>query len=281
MFKDGSFMTFDQLIDEYDITRSHFFQVLTSTGFFMKYVASFPLLQADRWLDEWLEGDPHQKGMVSMLYSDIQEMASPSLDRIRESWCNDMGLEMPDDSWQMAIKIIHSSSVCIRHGLLQFKVFHRLHFSKSRLAEIYPDVDPTCSRCHQAPATLYHMFWSCPSLTQFWVSVFETFSYICDKEIGPNPFIAVFGVIPGEMTVSVLQSDAIAFSSLLARRLILFNWKSAIPPSHRRWVGDVMAHLKLEKLKYSTRGSAQKFYKVWQPFLDYFNEKFPAEDAQI
>ena len=158
-------------------------------------------------------------------------------------------------------------------------MLHRLHLSKSRLARIYPDVDPTCSRCCQAPATLWHMFWVCPKLGQFWSSIFDTFSYICDKEISPAPETALFGVVPAEVAISGAQSDAIAFSSLLARRLILFNWKSAMPPTHRRWVGDVMAHLKLEKLKHSTRGSTQRFYKVWQPFLNYFNLEFPARDA--
>ena len=115
----------------------------------------------------------------------------------------------------------------------------------------------------------------------YYEQYFETFSFICDKEISPNPLSAIFGVVPNEMKVSAAQSDAIAFSSLLARRLILFNWKSAISPSHRRWLGDVMAHLKLEMLKYSTRGSVEKFYKVWQPFLHYFNLKFPTGDAQV
>ena len=79
------------------------------------------------------------------------------------------------------------------------------------------------------------------------ISITERFSYFCDKEISPGPVVAVFGVVPGKVTVSVAQSDAIAFSSLLARSLILFNWKSATRPPHWRWVGDVMVHSKLEE----------------------------------
>ena len=162
--------------------------------------------------------------------------------------------------------------------MLQFKVLHRLHLSKSKLARIYPEVDPTCSRCSQAPATLYHMFWACPKLVQFWSSIFDTFSYTCKKEISPAPEIALFGVAPAEVVISRAQSDAIAFSSLLVRRLILCNWKSVRPPTHRHWVGDVMAHLKLEK--HLIRGSTQKFYNVWQPFLNYCDLQFPARDTE-
>ena len=126
-----------------------------------------------------------------------------------------------------------------------------------------------CSGCAQSWDSFGHQF-----LTHSLTSVTE-------EEISPAPETALFGVVPAEVAISGAQSDAIAFLSLLARRLILFNWKSAMPPTHRRWVGDVMAHLKLEKLRHSTRGSTQRFYKIWQPFLDYFNLEFPARDADI
>ena len=154
LFEGGVFMSFEQLVDAYGLPRSHFFRYLQVRDFVKKYFDSFPRLRSDGYLVEWLEGVPNQRGMVSMTYNDIREMASPSLDHIREAWSKDIGVEVPEDVWHPAITRIHSSSICIRHGLLQFKVLHRLHFSKSRLAEIYPDVDPTCSRCHQAPATL-------------------------------------------------------------------------------------------------------------------------------
>merc|ERR1712131_388551 len=32
-------------------------------------------------------------------------------------------------------------------GLIQFKVIHSLHFSKTRLSEIYPDLEDRCGRC--------------------------------------------------------------------------------------------------------------------------------------
>ncbi|KAK1900543.1 LINE-1 retrotransposable element ORF1 protein [Dissostichus eleginoides] len=77
-----------------------------------------------------------------------------------------------------------------------------------------------------------------------------------------------------ETRITTDQAEAVAFSTLLARRLILFSWKKAAPPSHKRWVEEVMSHLKLEQLKHTTRGSIAKYYKVWQPFLSYFENEF-------
>ncbi|KAJ3590007.1 hypothetical protein NHX12_007964 [Muraenolepis orangiensis] len=39
-------------------------------------------------------------------------------------------------------------------------------------------------------------------------------------------------------------------------------WKKAAPPSHKRWVEEVMSHLKLKQLKHTTRGSIAKHYKL-------------------
>lgn len=249
---------------EHDIPRSHFFRYLQVRSLVQKHFTSFPSPPVGGWIEELLEWDPLECGLISRLYSTIQRVASPSLNHLREQWSEDFGADVSDTVWQYAVEHIHSTSVCVRHGLLQFKVIHRLHFSKSKLAKM----------CHQDEATLCHMFWSCPALVPFWTAIFETFTYICEKKIPLDPAIAIFGVAPMEISLSVAQGDAVAFSSLLARRLLLLKWKSAKPPSHSQWVHNVMSFLKLEKLKYSLRGSSKRFDKVWCAFLRYYKEKF-------
>ena len=57
----------------------------------------------------------------------------------------------------------------------------------------------------------------------------------------------------------------IAFTTLLARHLILLNWKRPVPPSHTRWLKEIMFYLKLEKIKYTLRGVTDTFERVWRP----------------
>lgn len=90
--------------------------------------------------------------------------------------------------------------------------------------------------------------------------------------LDPNPTCALFVVTPEESR-AVLPAKAhvvIALTTLLARRLILFKWKQHTPPSFSHWIKDVMYFLKLEKIKYTLKGSSQTFLKVWRPFLDYY-----------
>lgn len=206
-----------------------------------------------------------------MFYANIMSTYSPSVSHIREQWENDMGVSLSDEEWEMALTRVHSSSICSRHALIQFKVLHRLHFSKAKLARIFPNKSPICDKCKQTTATLYHMFWSCSKLDNFWSSFFDTMSQIYGVDIQPSPLIAILGIIPesDQGSFPAYLQRAFAFSSLLARRLILFKWKDTTPPIHNHWIRDMMQSLKLEKIRGTLNGSLQSFQKTWDPFIRY------------
>lgn len=232
-------------------------------------MVKFPLLPPKSTTDLILEFNPDSRGIISKIYNIILSLHCPSLSTLKTLWEQDLGLQLTDDIWDSILARVHSSSVCARHGLIQFKILHRLHLSKVKLSRIYPELDPACDRCKLAPASLIHMFWSCPRLAPFWTSVFETLSQFLQVPIDPTPLIAIFCVIPDNVPLTGLQSDTVAFATLLARHLILFGWKQAAPPSHVHWIRDLMYSLKLEKIKFTLRGSTARFYKAWQPFLSY------------
>ncbi|KAL2095628.1 hypothetical protein ACEWY4_007776 [Coilia grayii] len=247
VFVNGTFLSFQLAVQQYSIPQTHFFRYLQVRDYIRKYFPSFPAQPDKDWIDECLHHDPSWRGSVSRLYQVIQSVSTPSLDRIKEQWQEELGREILDVNWKYAMERIHSSSICIRHDIMQFKIVHRLHLSSARLAKMYPNTDATCPRCHLEPGTLFHMFWSCSKLSTFWSQIFYTYAQIFCKNVDPDPLIGIFGIAPLRSSFTTLQSVVIAFTSMLARRLILLNWKSDTPPSYGRWVIDVMAYLKLKK----------------------------------
>lgn len=173
--------------------------------------------------------------------------------------------------WDSVLDWIHSTSMCARHALMQFKVVHRIHISKTKLACMFPDVDSTCDSCKSAHASLFHMYWTCPTLNEFWISVFQTISEVLHHQIETNPFTAIFGIAPN-LGLPKVKLKVLAFTSLLARRAILLNWKDPAPPSHSHWIRDIMSCMNLEKIRYTTQGSENKFDKIWHPFLTFFEK---------
>ena len=171
-----------------------------------------------------------------------------------------------------ALDGINSSSICLRHTVIQFKVMHRLHWSKLRLAKFTPGLDPICDLCRRAPATLLHMFWSCSKRDNFWQSIFKTFSDVLQVPIELSAITAIFGTTSQNTHLNGQAQNMIAFASLIARQLIISKWKEKLPPIFKMWIDDSLHHLVLEKIRYSTRGCIQKCNATWRPFLNYIEK---------
>ena len=83
------------------------------------------------------------KGTISWIYGVIDAINPQSLNNLRTIWEQDLDLYFAESQWASILGRVHSSSPCARYGLIQFKIVHRLHFTKEKLARIYPNTDPT------------------------------------------------------------------------------------------------------------------------------------------
>lgn len=63
----------------------------------------------------------------------------------------------------------------------------------------------------------------------------------------PDPLTTLFGIKGFDLVLTSLQHNMILFVTLLARRLILVNWKQTQAPAHSALVTDVMHHLHLDE----------------------------------
>ena len=224
-----------------------FFQI---HSFPREKIPSFPFIPPRNHLDAILKLDPYEKKRVSVIYNMINDLKLKLWDKTKMAWEKDLGVELSEDMWQYSLERIHTLSLCIRHGLIQFKVLHRLHYSRDKLSKLYPTADGI------------DMFWSCPSLNDYWRQIFDVFPKICGQTITPDYHTAIFGVPPPGCKVSNLQTNALAFASLLTRRLILFNtfdtflfvseFVSCMPVSEKRQNKVFCFFLKRIKNDYNT-----------------------------
>lgn len=277
LFIDGSFTSFDQLSQKYDLPRSHFYRFLQARHYVSSILPTFPAEPNPNPIDGFLSFDPTVKGAISILYDIISNLRSAPLDRIKADWERDLGLALSDETWDSILSSIHRSSLCARHCLIQFKVVHRAHISKAKLASIYPDMTPTCDKCKGNDADLFHQYWLCPQLQPFWRNVFNTLSNIIQRDLDPDPLVALLGTAGGDgLPLTRSESRMVDFALLMARRAVLLKWKDAAPPSNRQWLCDIMSCLKLEMLRFSIAGSETKFFKTWGPFMTFYHNTLTA-----
>lgn len=67
---------------------------------------------------------------------------------------DELEVQISEELWQDALDRIHSSSICMRHTIIQFKTVHRLHWFKVKLAKFTSKVDVICDRCRTEQASV-------------------------------------------------------------------------------------------------------------------------------
>jgi len=175
LFLNGTFVDFESLSHN-DFPRTDFFRYLQVRSFIKDYCSTFPHLRAD--LPKILDKPETWIKIISMLYTGIlQANPSPQI-TAKQGWEKELGIQLQDPWWERAKLRVNSSSSCACLNLIQFKVLHRMHFSKAKLAKIFPGSSEACNRCAFVPADLAHTFWSCSKLTGFWKSFLKIMSEV-------------------------------------------------------------------------------------------------------
>lgn len=117
----------------------------------------FPYRPPEAEKDQLIFLYPDQKGLISTICTKIGFLNPVLTISLKDLWEQDLGTVITDNQWRSILKLVHSSSICARHGLLQCKVLHRAHLTNAKLANIYSNHSDACNRCRQSPADHLHM----------------------------------------------------------------------------------------------------------------------------
>lgn len=109
----------------------------------------------------------HALYIVSVLFDLISSSNMSSLVKVRDSWERELGFDLTDEWWRETLIRVNSTSLCARLSLIQFKVLHKIHFTKNRLSRLFPGTNDICYRCGLSPAGHVHMFFLLSQTSQF------------------------------------------------------------------------------------------------------------------
>lgn len=143
-----------------------------------------------------------------------------------------------------------------------------MYLTPFRVAQFYPSQSSMCwHNCGQV-GNLYHILWSCKSLTSFWNQIFSLISSIIGILTSPNPTLALLNLdivnFPPPFRL------VIAHILLASRMVIIRHWKEK-QISQPVW-GDCISqpYLGVWKKGFIKCVSA-KFEKIWQPWSSWIN----------
>ena len=182
-----------------------------------------------------------------------------------------MGTPISDELWEDSLEEINTCSINSRHCLIQFRVIHRLHYSKLRLHNIFPDISSHCDKCNAMDANLLHSFALCPRIQRYWIRVFETLSDILNSRIDPDPVLIILNISDSTSVLSRAQQQLLSYGLITAKKLILTHWKQEEAPTFTHWLNEMASTLHLERIRYSLKNRQRQFDKIWRPLVLYLS----------
>lgn len=273
LYLDGALASFMQLQQKYNLPKNHFFRFLQIRNYLRTYKVSLDEVPPSV-IDDCLIQFRGNKCQLSLIYGRLLAVTSPSTKLIREEWEREIGVGISEEVWQSGLEDIDKQSVNTRLCLIQFKVLHRLHFSKKKLHRIFPNISPICDKCKREDADLAHSFIFCHKIQGFWCELFKVLSDILNVNLAPDPVLIILGHSNYICSLNSAQQKFLTYCLITAKKLLLLFWKKVNPPTIKLWLEELISTLHLERTRYLLKGNIKQFHKIWDPFFCYLKSNY-------
>ena len=167
LYLGGYLMSFEQVRSKFNLTATYLFRYLHIQSFIRTHIHTYADIPCHEALEGILKVEPGSRGAVSILYQTLMRQEVVSTEKQQAELEAEIGVPVTEEVWETCLENIHRCSGNARLNLIQFKVIHRLHYSKVKVNKMYPSVSELCNKCNSQPGTLTHQFWSCPNLHSY------------------------------------------------------------------------------------------------------------------
>lgn len=144
---------------------------------------------------------------------------------------------------------------------MNYKLLTRWHYTPALLHKYFPQVSPLCWRGCGERATHAHIWWFCPLIRPFWLSILHWIKVIQGDEVPNDPFVVLLhctgrpvGAYKKSITPHLLNA---------AKALIPRLWKQKNIPTLRQWLTEVDHTYYMEDLTLSLRNKSDYVTKIW------------------
>ena len=270
LYCDGVLKSFEDLVQQFNIPRSHFFRYLQLRHMLVGLLGSSTSVpQNAEILDKVLKafGKGHE---ASVYYSMmIQTLGDGAISALKKTWERDLNLTLNDEDWDRICKNVKVMSRDARVRLIQFKIIHRFYWTPSRMFRLGLLPTSKCWRCKSEEGHLVHVLWSCDRVQQFWANIYDNLCEILETQIPFSPRLFILGdhsVLTGhnKQIKSWIQT-----SIMIGRQILVRVWrKEGVPPVYE-WAAEMARVAAFEKMSYEQMGRPDLYEGKWGNYLKY------------
>ena len=172
LYSEGTLMSFQQLIDRYDLPRKHHFKYLQIRSFIYSQTKSLaePSLST---IESLTIKHLYDRGQLSMFYEVLLDGSKENSDSYLSAWKNDLQLDISAEEWEGACESAQTQTISTRCKLLQYKWLLRTYITPVKLHRFNPNIPDDCFKCGEEIGTMFHCMWGCKELQIYWKEVCE------------------------------------------------------------------------------------------------------------
>uniref|UniRef100_A0A803K153 Reverse transcriptase domain-containing protein n=1 Tax=Xenopus tropicalis TaxID=8364 RepID=A0A803K153_XENTR len=212
-----------------------------------------------------------RKGHISQIYNilnsyPVEEKPHPYMQQWEKALSTPITMEQWDRIWSNAAK----SSICTTIKENIYKILLGWYHTPALLHKLFPDVTPNCWRCDAVPATLYHIFWTCPKIAPLWATVSQVIVRTLCLDLPNDPLTHLLGCPVqgvGKRTQKTLNCIFTATKCLIAA-----HWKSSSPPSLQDLANKIEQVRRMEYLTALSHGRSLIIEEDWYMWRAYYAE---------
>lgn len=137
----------------------------------------------------------------------------------------------------------------------------------SLLHSFYPNVSDQCWRCNKAEGMMTHIWWSCPRIQPFWITVIDLIYRITRLKLNNKLSPLLLFMIPPP--IYVVKNSLVSFLMIAAKMVIPRLWKTPVAPAITDWFKEVFYIQCMEEPKAESHKTSSRNAQIWGDWITF------------
>lgn len=208
----------------------------------------------------FMDEQPVEKPL-SYFYHVLQSLASFGYPSYISNWEKDLHKDLTETQKSTILILSDTSSISSKLIEVNYKLLTRWHYTPEVLHRTFLETSPFCWRCCGERASHAHVWWYCPIIRPYWLTILYWIKEIQGSEVSNDPWMVLLhctdkpiGSYKRSITPHLLNA---------AKALIPRYWKKPMAPTLCQWLMAVDQIYYMEDLTYSLRNKTELIKNIW------------------
>lgn len=182
-------------------------------------------------------------------------------------WEKEIGIDLNEHEQNVVLRAAHHSAIDVNTIETNYKCLSRWYITPEKIKKYQPGESNLCWRGCGIKGTVFHIWWECPKICEYWLNVRQLVMEITGISLTENPWDCIFH----KMNKPWKQYKNTLVPNLLnaAKGAIPRKWLSTESPTLRDWCNRAEYIYNMEYLSSTENEQVDQFGNKWEKWVDF------------